>query len=170
MNYNVNISYLYIPNTYLNLPLPYLTILADPWHLGYLCWSFTLCVQVCALGMIPSAVYVIVTANCLMLFLPSKLFLTLTAPTHCHYHHLGYRWSHHTWVHSYLKMMSLAQTSWVVPCSSPLRYGLLCLFQCCFFSFSICFLSAFSSYSFFLFSFSSSSFFFLSSFFFNILM
>ena len=69
--------------TCLNLPLPYLTILAYPQHLSYLCWSFTICVQVCASGMIPSAAYVIVTANCLMSFLPSKSFLTLTTPTCC---------------------------------------------------------------------------------------
>ena len=55
----------------------------NPWHLGYLCLSFTLGIQVHASGMIPSAAYVIVTANCIMSFLPSKLFLTLTAST-CH--------------------------------------------------------------------------------------
>ena len=58
-------------------------MLADPQHLGYLCWSFTLGIQVCASGMITSVAYVIVTANCIMSFLPSKLLLTLVAST-CH--------------------------------------------------------------------------------------
>ena len=50
--------------------------------------------------------------------------LLIIPDTHCtyslsphkihHYHHLGYHWSHHTQVHSHLKMVSLVQTSWVV--------------------------------------------------------
>ena len=35
------------------------------------------------IGVIPSAAYVTVTANCIMLLLPSKLFLTLAAFTCC---------------------------------------------------------------------------------------